>query len=94
MQKQIFSDEILQKLGIPVNSFKDVKRTYNEIEHRTDCQDFEPKQFEQQCGNCETDGHYLCAGCKHIAPFEQMTESDIKRLFYPKQAQAEMEAEK
>lgn len=63
------------------------------FEKRNDCEDFEVKEFSHQCGECQTDGHYLCAGCKHIAPFEKMELSDIKMAFYPVQAKAEREAE-
>lgn len=63
-------------------------------EHRPDCESFEAKQFEEQCGDCQTDGHYLCKGCRHIAPFEEMQYFDNRMKHYPKQAQAEIDAEK
>lgn len=55
------------------------------IEHRQDCNDFDAKEYPNQTGSCETDGHYLCAGCKHIAPFDMMTEADNRRVYYPKE---------
>lgn len=50
---------------------------------REDCEYFEPKQHQEQTGDCQTDGHYLCAECKHIAPAEQMDEGDNVMRFYP-----------
>jgi len=63
------------------------------IEVRTDCEDFEPKRWPHDCGDCQTDGHYLCAGCKHIAPFEEMELSDNRMGYYPKQEKAAIEQE-
>ncbi len=62
-------------------------------EGRKDCEDFEVKQFVHQCGDCQTDGHYLCAGCKHIAPFEEMELYDNRMSYYEKQEKANIEAE-
>lgn len=62
-------------------------------EVRTDCEDFEVKEFNNQCGDCQTDGHYLCAGCKHIAPYEEMELSDNRIRYYEKQEKASIEAE-
>ena len=63
-------------------------------ETRTDCEDFQAKQFDHQCGDCQTDGHYLCGGCKHIAPFEEMELSDNRMRYYEKKEKASIEAEK
>lgn len=54
-------------------------------EKRIDCDDFEPKRWPHDCGDCQTDGHYLCAGCKHIAPFDEMEEGDNIMRYYPKE---------
>lgn len=53
------------------------------IEIRTDCEFFEPKSYAHSCGDCQTDGHYLCIGCKHIADFDEMELSDNRRRYYP-----------
>ena len=63
-------------------------------EKRTDCEFFEIKCNEHDCSDCQTDGHYLCAGCKHIAPFEEMELSDNRMGYYEKQEKASIEAEK
>ena len=63
-------------------------------ERRPDCESFQEKEFENQCGDCQTDGHYLCAGCKHIAPFEEMQYFDNRMKFYPDQEKANIQAEK
>ncbi len=57
------------------------------IERRTDCESFESKEYPDHntCSFCQTDGHYLCSGCRHIAPFEYMDESDNRMRYYPKQ---------
>ena len=55
------------------------------IENRNDCESFEPKQHINDCGDCQTDGHYLCAGCKHIASFDQMETYDNRITYYEKQ---------
>lgn len=56
------------------------------IENRPDCEDFKPKRFGGDCGDCQTDGHYLCVGCRHIAPFEDMELYDNMLRYYPKDA--------
>jgi len=61
-----------------------------QIEKRTDCPDFEAKAFPNDCGECQTDGHYLCVGCKEIASFDNMELHDNRMRYYEKQ---EMEAE-
>ncbi|WP_416437888.1 hypothetical protein [Phnomibacter sp. MR] len=61
---------------------------------RTDCTDFELRKNEFENGLCETDGHYLCRNCKHLAPYELMSEWDNKRAYYPKKAKEEMDAQK
>ena len=55
------------------------------MERRPDCSDFEPKEAPHQCGLCQTDGHYLCAGCRHIASFEDMELADNRSRYYPAQ---------
>jgi len=55
------------------------------IECRTDCDSFEAKQFPGQCGSCQTDGHYLCPGCRWMASFEDMDLSDNRERYYPTQ---------
>ncbi len=50
---------------------------------RPDCEAFELKQFPEQRGECQTDGHFLCKNCKHIAPAEEMEYSDNVERFYP-----------
>lgn len=64
-----------------------------QYECRKDCKEFDPKEFEKQTGDCQTDGHYLCAGCRHIAPFDLM-DSDNKMRYYPKQYKAWLELER
>ena len=54
------------------------------IQRRDDCEDFEPKPYPHSCGRCQTDGHYLCIGCKHIASFEDMEVSDNRLTYYYK----------
>jgi len=61
------------------------------IEKRTDCDCFEMKRWEHDCGDCQTDGHYLCAGCKHIAPFEEMELSDNRMRYYENQEKESIE---
>lgn len=63
-------------------------------EKRTDCEFFEMKRWEHDCSDCQTDGHYLCAGCRHIAPFYEMELSDNRLRYYEKQEKASIEAEK
>lgn len=63
-------------------------------EHRPDCAEFEPKRHDNHCGDCQTDGHYLCGGCRHIAPFEQMEESDNAMRYYPEQEKQRIAEEK
>lgn len=58
------------------------------IEVRTDCEYFEAKEHPNQCGSCQTDGHYLCIGCRHIASFEDMELSDNRMGYYSKQEMA------
>lgn len=54
------------------------------VERRADCSEFEPKRRISETGMCETDGHYLCGGCKHIAPFNKMEIQDNREKYYPK----------
>jgi len=54
---------------------------YN-IEIRKDCDAFEVKQNVNDYGDCQTDGHYLCKGCKHIASFDCMEYHDNKITYY------------
>lgn len=63
------------------------------IEIRTDCNEFVPKTFPNSCGYCQTDGHYLCAGCEHIADFDEMEESDNRMRYYPDQEKERIELE-
>lgn len=53
------------------------------VEVRQDCECFAPKRYDNDSGNCQTDGHYLCAGCRHIADFDEMELSDNKERYYP-----------
>lgn len=64
------------------------------IEIRTDCKFFEAKRWEHDCGDCQTDGHYLCIGCQNIAPFEEMELSDNRMRYYEKQEKECVESEK
>lgn len=57
----------------------------NKIEHRTDCEYFKPKRWEHDCGDCQTDGHYLCKGCREIAPFDEMELWDNRMKYYEKE---------
>lgn len=57
------------------------------IERRTDCAEFELKTFPGECGDCQTEGHYLCPGCKYIADFDSMELSDNREKYYPEQYQ-------
>lgn len=61
------------------------------IQVRTDCQDFEAKTGPNEYGGCQTDGHFLCQGCRNIAPFEFMEEADNRERYYPKQEARERE---
>ncbi len=54
------------------------------LEKRPDCAEFELKEYGNQCGDCQTDGHYLCINCKHIACFEEMEIGDNCMRYYPK----------
>lgn len=63
------------------------------VEKRTDCEYFEPKSNPNDCGSCQTDGHYLCSGCMHIAPFEQMDLADLRMGYYPNQEKERIERE-
>ncbi len=81
--------------GRPVDYQTDrLKDKETAIEHRPDCSDFEPKRWPHDRGDCQTDGHYLCAGCKHIAPFGEMEESDNSMRYYPKEEKVAIELEK
>lgn len=60
-------------------------------EERPDCAEFELKEYPHQCGDCQTDGHYLCINCKHIASFEDMELSDNRERYYPKQYKQELQ---
>lgn len=53
------------------------------LERRNDCEYFELKKHSTQTGECETDGHYLCSNCKHIANPEAMSYGDIQEKYYP-----------
>lgn len=55
------------------------------IEPRTDCDSFVPKRWPHDCGDCQTDGHYLCAGCGNIAPFDEMVYFDTREKYYYEQ---------
>ena len=64
------------------------------IDHRHDCESFEPKRWPHDCKDCQTDGHYLCSGCRHIASFDDMELSDNRMRYYPKEEkQRELELE-
>ena len=52
------------------------------MEKRKDCPDFEPKEFQEENGVCQTDGHYLCGNCKHIASFNTMELGDLRMSYY------------
>lgn len=54
-------------------------------EIRNDCDSFEIKQYHNDCGDCQTDGHFLCGNCRHIADFEDMEISDNRERYYPKE---------
>lgn len=62
-------------------------------EKRPDCADFEMKQSLRQYGSCQTDGHYLCGGCRHIAPFDEMEEGDNAMRYYPQQERERIKRE-
>ncbi len=53
-------------------------------EIRTDCNEFSLRTNENTHGDCQTDGHYLCSNCIHIASFKNMELSDNCDMFYPK----------
>lgn len=55
------------------------------IEHRPDCEEFQPKRWAHDCKDCQTDGHYLCSGCRNIASFEDMELYDNLMRYYPNQ---------
>jgi len=59
--------------------------TKGSIETRPDCEAFEAKEWSDDCGDCQTDGHYLCSGCKNIAPFEEMEYYDNRKRYYSQQ---------
>ena len=63
------------------------------MEIRTDCDEFELKKHSWENGMCQTDGHYLCSNCKHIAPFEDMELSDNRERYYHKQYKEELQRE-
>jgi hypothetical protein len=54
-------------------------------ELRTDCSSFELKDNPNDCGDCQTDGHFLCSNCKHIASFKKMELSDNRMRYYDKE---------
>lgn len=54
------------------------------LERREDCEEFEMKRNEYSRGQCQTDGHYLCSNCIHIASFRDMELSDNRESYYPK----------
>lgn len=65
----------------------------NLIEHRKDCEYFEPKRWANDCRDCQTDGHYLCSGCRHIASFDEMELGDNRMRYYPRQEKERNEEE-
>lgn len=60
------------------------------MEIRTDCECFEAKPYEWSCGDCQTDGHYLCVGCRHIASFNDMELFDNRMRYYPEQEKSQI----
>jgi hypothetical protein len=52
-------------------------------EVRPDCESFELKKYPEQTGDCQTDGHYLCKNCRHIADPDSMEEGDNVHRYYP-----------
>ena len=63
-------------------------------EIRPDCKDFELKRWPHDCGDCQTDGHYLCGNCQHIASFESMELSDNRMRYYETQEKEAIEKER
>jgi len=63
------------------------------MEIRPDCDEFELKTHGWQNGMCQTDGHYLCGNCKHIAPFEDMELSDNMERYYPHEYKERLQRE-
>lgn len=55
------------------------------LEIRHDCPEFALKESDGQRGDCQTDGHYLCKNCKHIASFEDMELQDSRHHYYYKE---------
>ena len=55
------------------------------LEIRHDCPEFALKGSDGQRGDCQTDGHYLCKNCKHIASFENMELQDSRYHYYHKE---------
>jgi len=64
--------------------------SFSNNQKRTDCESFELRQNEHQNGDCQTDGHFLCANCKHIETFEGMDIADNKMRYYPEKTKEEI----
>lgn len=64
------------------------------ITKREGCRDFSPKLHPEQTGDCQTDGHYMCGECKHIASAVELDESDNVMRYYPHIWRQEREYEK
>lgn len=58
------------------------QRCHLKVELREDCDAFRPKSDPDECGTCQTDGHYLCGGCANIAPVDKMELHDNKEKYY------------
>lgn len=56
---------------------------------REGCAEFERKEHKDQTGDCQTDGHFMCGLCKHIAPFEMMDLSDNRMRYYREREEEE-----
>ena len=86
---------ILDRESHWIRHYDSVNNGYNSviskvaIEHRPDCEEFQAKEYPGQCGDCQTDGHYLCVGCKHIAPFDGMELYDNRMKYYPEETKGE-----
>lgn len=76
---------------LEISNGRNVLRRTPQPESRGDCSEFELKEGPQQCGDCQTDGHYLCINCKHIASFEDMELSDNRERYYPKKYKEELQ---
>jgi hypothetical protein len=71
-------EKVNKMIPIPISHNKIIAMT-----SRTDCESFELKQNENQNGDCQSDGHFLCSNCKHIATFEDLDLVDNKMRYYP-----------